>query len=190
MHEEQAQVLIAGGGPAGLAAAIELTDNGIEPLILERRRGLGGHPRATALTAQAMQLMWRWGVADEVARQGYPAERAMSVRTSLTAPEVQRLPLTEHVWNCPQDRLEDILSVRAIAGGAETRYGTQLLGQRSAPDSVSMIAAAPDGGRESFRADYAIGADGPRSVVRQSSGIVAVRGQHREYWLSILFRAP
>lgn len=190
MHEEQAEVLIAGGGPAGLAAAIELGDNGFEPLILERRRGLSGQPRVTTLTAQAMQLMWRWGIADEVSRQGFPAEPAVSVRASLTAPELRRVPLTEHVWSCPQDRLEEILSVRALAGGAEIRYGTQLIGLRPAADGAVATAATADGVAAGIRARYVIGADGARSVVRQACGIGASPPRHPEHWLSIMFRAP
>lgn len=190
MHEEQAEVLIAGGGPAGLAAAIELADNGIEPLILEQRRGLSGPARVTTLTAQAMQLMWRWGIAGEVSRQGFPAERAMSVRARLTAPELRRVPLTEHVWSCPQDRLEEILSVRALAGGAEIRYGTQLIGLRPVPDGATATAATTDGVAAGIRARYVIGADGARSVVRQSCGIGAAPPPHPEHWLSIMFRAP
>jgi flavin-dependent dehydrogenase len=48
-EEEQAQVLVVGAGPAGLAAALELAGRGLAPLIIERRPDSGGHPRATAL---------------------------------------------------------------------------------------------------------------------------------------------
>ena len=191
MHEEQAEALVVGGGPAGLAAAIELTDQGIEPLVLERRPGLTRHPRATALTAVGMQLMWRWGVADEVSRQGFPAEQARSVRASLTAPERQRVPLTEHVWNCPQDRLEEILSVRAMAGGAEIRYGAQLIGLRPEADAIIATAATTDGVAAGIRARYVLGADGARSIVRQSSGIGVSQCGQPEHWLEgVVFRAP
>ena len=190
MHVEQTEALVVGGGPAGLAAAIELTDQGIEPLVLERRPGLTRHPRATALTAAGMQLMWRWGVADEVSRQGFPAERARSVRASLTAPELQRVPLAEHVWNCPQDRLEEILSVRAMAGGAEIRYGAQLIGLRPEADAITATAATTDGVAGGIRARYVLGADGARSVVRQSCGIGVSQCGQPEHWLSVMFRAP
>jgi putative polyketide hydroxylase len=190
MHEEQAEALVAGGGPAGLAAAIELTDEGIQTLVLERRPGLTRHPRAIALTAAGMQLMWRWGVADEVSRQGFPAAHARSVRATLTAPERQRVPLTEHVWNCPQDRLEEILSVRAMAGGAEIRYGTQLLGLRLEADAVIATAATTDGVAGGIRARYVLGADGARSVARQSCGIGVSQSGQPEHWLSVMFRAP
>lgn len=190
MHEEHAEALVVGGGPAGLAAAIELADQGIEPLVLERRTGLSGHPRSTALSADAMRLMWRWGIADEVSRQGFAAEPAVSVRTSLTAPERQRVPLSEQVWNCPHDRLAEILSVRALAAGAEIRYGTSLIGLRPVPGGMAATAATADAVGGDIRARYVVGADGARSVVRQSCGIGNSQSRPREDWLSIVFRAP
>jgi putative polyketide hydroxylase len=190
MHEEQREALVVGGGPAGLAAAIELADQGIEPLVLERRPGRSGHPRSTSVSATAMQLMWQWGIADEVSRQGFPAEAAVSVRTSMTAPERQRVPLAEQVWNCAQDRLAEILSVRALAAGAEIRYGTSLIGLRPAPGGLAATTATADAVAGDIRASYVVGADGARSVVRQSCGIGTSPSRPREDWLSIVFRAP
>jgi putative polyketide hydroxylase len=190
MQGEQAEALVVGGGPAGLAAAIELTDLGIEPLLLERRTGPWRHPRATALTAPAMQMMWRWGVAAEVTRAGFPAEPAMSIRTSLTAPELDRAPLSGHVWSCPQDQLEDILAIRATAGGARISCGTQLIGLRPEDETVTATAATTGGVAAGIRAGYVVGADGTRSTVRQACDIGITRARHLGHWISILFRSP
>jgi putative polyketide hydroxylase len=189
MHEEE-EALVVGGGPAGLAAAIELADLGIEPLVLERRTGPWRHPRATALTAQAMQMMWRWGIGPEVTRQGFPAEPAVSIRTSLTAPELHRAPLTGQVWSCPQDRLEDILAIRATAGGARISYGTQLIGLRPGDQAVTATAATTDGVAAGISARFVVGADGARSTVRQACDIGSTHARHRGHRISILFRSP
>jgi len=190
MQEEQAEALIVGGGAAGLAAAIELTDAGIEPVVLERRPGCSYRPRATMLTAAAMRLMWRWGVADEISRQGFAAEPAVSVRASLTAPELQRIPLGEYVWACPQDLLEEILAVRATVGGARIEYGAQLTGLCAGGDAVSAVATTADGVQAGLRASYVIGADGARSTVRRLAGITTTGERQRHDWLNITFRAP
>lgn len=190
MHAEQAEALIVGGGPAGLAAAIELGDLGIEPLVLERRTGPWRHSRATALTAQAMHLMQRWGVASEVTRLGFPAEPAMSIRTCLTAPELHRASLAGQVWSCPQDLLEEILAIRATAGGARINYGTQLIGLGREDDGVTATAATTDGVAEGIRARYVVGADGTRSTVREACDIGTSQARHLGHWISVLFRSP
>lgn len=189
MHEEE-EALVVGGGAAGLAAAIELTDLGIEPLVLERRPGPWRHPRAAALTAQAMQMMGRWGVAPEITRQGFPAEPAMSIRRSLTAPELHRAPLSGHVWNCPQDQLEEVLAIRATAGGARISYGTQLIGLRPEDETVTATTATTDGVAAGIRARYVVGADGRRSTVREACAIGTTRARYLGHWISVLFRSP
>ena len=188
MREEKA--LVVGGGPAGLAAAIELTDLGIEPLVLERRTGPWRHPRATALTTQAMQMMGRWGVAPAITRQGFPAEPAMSIRASLTAPELHRAPLSGQVWSCPQDQLEEILAIRATAGGARIRYGAQLIGLQPEAETVTATAATSDGVAAGIRARYVVGADGRRSTVREAGDIGTTRARYLGHWISVLFRSP
>jgi putative polyketide hydroxylase len=190
-HQEEApvQVLIVGAGPAGLAAAVELAARGLEPLILERRPAGGSHPRATALTAETMQLLSRWGVEPEVRRLGFVCDHAMSFRSCLTGPETGRVPFDEHVWACAQDHLESILASQAADAGARLRYGAELTGLQPAGDAL-LASVALAGPPITIRASYVIGADGAHSVVRQAAGIATSRSRSFGDWLSILFRSP
>jgi putative polyketide hydroxylase len=188
--EERVQVLVVGAGPAGLATALELAGRGVAPLILERRPDSGSHPRATALTAQTMQLISRWGAEPEVRRLGFRCENAMSIRSCLTGPEIQREPLDGHVWACAQDHLETILATCAAAAGAQLRYGAELTGLHPAGQEMLATVAAPSGRSTTIRARYVVGADGARSAVRQAAGIATSRARAFGDWISILFRAP
>src|SRR3954466_16306239 len=60
-------VLVVGGGPSGLAAAIELGRRGIEVLVVEPRTQLDPRrARAKTPSARTMERLRRWGIADRL----------------------------------------------------------------------------------------------------------------------------
>jgi 2-polyprenyl-6-methoxyphenol hydroxylase-like FAD-dependent oxidoreductase len=137
-----------------------------------------------------MRLISRWGAEAEVRRLGFRCEHAMSIRPCLAGPEIHRVPFDEHVWTCAQDHLETILAQRAAASGAQVRYGAELTGLQPADGVILATVAAPPGPLTTIRAQYAVGADGARSAVRQATGIATSRARTFGHWISILFRAP
>jgi putative polyketide hydroxylase len=188
--EERIPVLVVGAGAAGLATALELARRGLAPIVIERRPGASRHPRATALTAETMRLMTRWGAEPEVRRLGFRSQPAMSVRPCLTGPEIQRLPFPDHVWTCAQDHLETILAQCAVQSGTQLRYGSRLTGLEAADGAVLATVAAQGSGCATIRAQYVVGADGAHSTVREAGGIATTRERGYGHWISILFRAP
>ena len=60
------QVVIVGGGPVGVALAVELGLRGISCALIERRMEPQLIPKGQNLTQRAMEHLHSWGVADQV----------------------------------------------------------------------------------------------------------------------------
>src|SRR3954447_12397155 len=92
-------VLIVGGGPVGLALAVELGVRGIRCQLVERGDGSVPVPKMTQLTTRTMEFCRRWGIVDEIKATGWPPEHPgdFLYLTNLTGYELFRQPVTRYV---------------------------------------------------------------------------------------------
>src|SRR3984957_21222087 len=95
MAERDANVIIAGGGPAGLMLANELGRRGIASLLLCDRPSTTTFPQANATQARTMEHYRRLGFADDVRAVGLPADYPTDVAyfTRITLHELARFAL-------------------------------------------------------------------------------------------------
>ncbi|MFC0532342.1 FAD-dependent monooxygenase [Phytohabitans kaempferiae] len=205
---EPTRVLVVGGGPAGLAAAIELGRRGIDCLLVEPRAAVSHRrPRGKTTHARTMEHFRRWGIADELrATTPTPSEVFHDVAfcSTLLGHEVHRLPnalglfaerrpeMSETGLFVGQPHVEDLLR-RTVAGLAPIRtwYGARTTGAYAeTPSAVDVEVADTDGTLRSVRASYVVVADGPRSTLRQALGVPLIAGAEGRQSVSVLFRAP
>ena len=73
--DEEAPVLIAGGGGAGLTASMLLARLGVEHLLVSARPGTSDLPKAHVLNQRAMEILDDAGVADAIAERSTPPEQ-------------------------------------------------------------------------------------------------------------------
>jgi 2-polyprenyl-6-methoxyphenol hydroxylase-like FAD-dependent oxidoreductase len=72
-------ILIVGGGPVGLALAVDLGRRGIECTLVEQADGSIYHPRANTVNSRTMEFCRRWGIAEEVRQAGTPPDFPLDI---------------------------------------------------------------------------------------------------------------
>jgi 3-(3-hydroxy-phenyl)propionate hydroxylase len=159
-------VVIAGGGPTGMMLAAELTLAGTEVLIVERRPSFKlESSRSRGLHSRTIEVLDQRGVVDRFLAEG----KAMQVQAFAGVPmDISDFP-TRHNYGMAllQSHFERIMS------GWIDELGVPILREREvtgfAQDDSGVDVALSDG--TSLRAQYLVGCDGGRSVVRQVARI-------------------
>ena len=179
-------VLIAGGGPVGLALAVELGLRGVECLVVEPRlQPTRLRPRAKTLSVRTMEHARRWGLAERLrAAAPLPVSWSQDVSfcTSFLGEEITRFTgvlglgddglSPERGQQMPQYVLEEVLrDVVTELPAVDLRLGWRLRTLDAAgPGTVLITLCDPAGKAVLAAAEYVVGADGARSVVREQIG--------------------
>ncbi|HEX6257086.1 MAG TPA: FAD-dependent monooxygenase [Euzebyales bacterium] len=197
-------VLIVGAGPAGLAAAITLANNGVGSLLIDRRAGTSTLPRATAISTRTMELIRSWGLEDDVRTGAVEVEATAWVTETLASQHGREesfgFPTPKQAAAvsptgpavAPQDHLEPVL-VRHLQtfDGTDVRFGTELVAFDQDDDGVTAILREADTATTTLvRSRFIIGADGAHSTVRTIIGVPMHGSERLDEIVTVLFRAP
>jgi 2-polyprenyl-6-methoxyphenol hydroxylase-like FAD-dependent oxidoreductase len=159
-------VVIAGGGPTGLMLAGELALAGVDVAIVERRASpdLPGS-RAGGLHPRTIEVFDQRGIADRFLSEGQKAQVAgfASVRLDISDFPT-RHPYGLGLW---QKHIERILAGWVAELKVPVHYGKEVTG--FAQDDTGVDVQVSNG--RSLRAQYLVGCDGGRSLVRKTAGI-------------------
>jgi 2-polyprenyl-6-methoxyphenol hydroxylase-like FAD-dependent oxidoreductase len=159
-------VVIAGGGPTGLMLAGELGLADVDVALVERRtsQALVG-TRAGGLHARTIEILDQRGIADRFLSEG---RRAQITGFAWNPLDISDFP-TRHNYGLAlwQNHIERLLAEWVHALEVPIHRGRDVVG--FAADETGVDIALSDGG--SLRAQYLVGCDGGRSLIRKGAGI-------------------
>ena len=159
-------VVIAGGGPTGMMLAAELALADVDVAVVERRPDhvLVGS-RAGGFHSRTIEVLDQRGVADRFLAEGQVVQAAMIALTPLDMSDFPtRHPYSLGIW---QNQIERIMAAWIAELPVQIYYGGEVTG--FAQDDTGVDAQLSDG--RSLRAQYLVGCDGGRSVIRKAAGI-------------------
>jgi 2-polyprenyl-6-methoxyphenol hydroxylase-like FAD-dependent oxidoreductase len=159
-------VVIAGGGPTGLMLTGELALAGVDVAIVERRasQDLAGS-RSGGLHSRTIEVLDQRGIADRFLSEGQVAQVAGFAGTTL---DISDFP-TRHNYGLGlwQNHIERMLAGWVGELAVPIYRGREVTG--FAQDDTGVDVELADG--QSLRAEYLVGCDGGRSLIRKAAGI-------------------
>jgi 2-polyprenyl-6-methoxyphenol hydroxylase-like FAD-dependent oxidoreductase len=201
-----APVIIVGGGPVGLAIALDLGRRGVRSVVVERDPSTGAEllAKAGTLNERTMEICRFWGIAEAVANCGFPDDVNLDTLycTALDGLFIgndprpstnERVPppgALEMLRKCPQFQFDPILAQAAVATGmVDIRYGYSFERLEQDDTGVTAFVTAIDSAETRvLRGQYLIACDGAGSRIRRSLGI-GFPGAMLSYSVSAMVRA-
>ena len=177
------QVVIVGGGPVGVAVAVQLGMRGISCALVESRTELGRIPKGQNLTHRTLEHFYFMGIVDELrAARFLPPGFAIGEITShgnlngqyWFAPAGRELVHDYYFQKndrLPQYQMEKVLRAKmATLPKVESRFGWTATKVEQDAGSA-RVTITKDGASEVLEGDYVVGCDGGPSIVREQIGI-------------------
>jgi 2-polyprenyl-6-methoxyphenol hydroxylase-like FAD-dependent oxidoreductase len=201
------QVVIVGGGPVGVALAVELGQRGVTCALVERHVVPQRIPKGQSLSNRTLEHFVSWRCMDELRAArllppGYPIggvtaygnlmsefyflQRDPPTRTpdrSFYFQANERLPqyLTEEVL---RRRIAELPSVSTFFGWTATAFEHDDQGVRV---TIAREGEATD--QQVLEAEYLVGCDGARSLVRETLGIASQGANFEQKMVLAVFRS-
>ncbi len=167
------EIIVAGGGPAGLAAACLMALEGRRVALVSGTRSPDGDPRTVALMQPQIRLLAHLGVWPGTLKDQVAALKRLRMvddtGAALAAPTLTFDPgeIGEVVfgWNIPLALLLPALQARCVELHVET-VAADVSAARVSADRIEVDTSAGP-----YSAALAIAADGRKSILREAAGI-------------------
>ena len=170
-------VIIAGGGPIGLATGINLDRHGTQSVILEKYNSVSDGSRAICWAKRTLEILDRLGTGEIMVAKGvtwntgkvYAGDDPEPIYSFDLLPDKdQKFPAFINLQQYyAEEFLVDVLPEHALT---ELRWENEVVAVDNDPDRVTVTVKTPAGNYQ-LSCDYLIAADGYKSPVRQMLGL-------------------
>lgn len=182
-------VLVAGAGPVGLTAALQLARWGASVRLVDAAPGPATTSRALGTHARSLEIYDQLGILGDIAPHGtrvngfvrHQAERAFRVDYDFGELET-RFP---YMFNIDQVITERVLRGHAASAGIEVEWNTRLESFQHDDEAVTAMLRSggeSGAGHGTVRARYLWGCDGGHSTVRKTLQL-PLAGEAAHTWL-------
>lgn len=175
----EADALVVGAGPAGLATAIALTQRGLRAIVIERRKPPLDKACGEGIMPPGVRALAAFGVVLPELR----AAPFRGVRFIEGARELSGVFATGGGLGVRRTALSEALLAAALRAGAEVRFECELVSWRQ--DGAGVHALTSHGDQA---AHFLIGADGLGSRVRARAGLALPPARVRRFGMRRHFR--
>jgi 3-(3-hydroxy-phenyl)propionate hydroxylase len=172
-------VVIVGGGPIGMAAALDLGKRGTPVLVLDDHEGVGQGSRAICFSKRTLEIADRLGCADAMLAKGvqwnvgrvfHGPERIFEF--NLQAEAGHKYPAFINLQQPYFEKfiVDEIRAAQAAGAPIEIRGQNLVTGLAQNDGFVTLEVETPDGPYQ-IEADWLIACDGARSPLRDMMGL-------------------
>ena len=170
-------VIIAGGGPIGLATAIDLARHGIQSVVLEKYNTVSDGSRAICWAKRTLEILDRIGTSERMMEKGVVWNQGWVYFGEETEPiyKFDLLPDKEQKFpafiNLQQFYAEEyLIDLFPEYPETEIRWQSEVVGVTSDADKVT-VTISTSAGEYRLSCDYLVAADGHRSRIREALGL-------------------
>ena len=172
-------VVVVGGGPVGMALALDMALKGTKVLVLDDHEGIGMGSRAICFAKRPLEILDRLGCGDPVAEKGVVWNVGKVFHREKQVYEFNLLPETGHKYpafiNLQQPYfekfiLDHVMALQAQGLPLEIRGKNRVDAVEQDADGATLTVMTPDGPYQ-VAADWVVACDGASSPMRDMLGL-------------------
>jgi 2-polyprenyl-6-methoxyphenol hydroxylase-like FAD-dependent oxidoreductase len=179
-------VVIVGAGPTGVMLAIELARRGVEVRVLDKQPARSPETRAIGIHARTLEVFQQVGIVDEFLDLGHRVN-GFSIHTRAGHRLGARFGLVESPYpfllTLSQADTQRLLEQKLVSLGVRIERSVEVTAVHQDASGCALTVCADEPRARTITADWLVGCDGARSIVRRGLGIAFDGDDYSQDWL-------